>query len=151
MKGSDTFVVDTNVFVETLIQRDERHHQDSLAFLQAVRESQVKAVTTGVALVELVWILGGAYKLDKVEVVRAVSSVLGLRGLKVIDEYNYREALELYQQYKVKYIDCLMASVDKVRMKRWTLVSYDKDFDVLGMKRIESGEVMGEARKYHRS
>lgn len=142
MSGSDVFLIDTNVFVETLIERDEKYHRDSLRFLRVAREGQLNVAVAGVSLAELVWVLGRTYKLKKPDLVKAVNSVLRLRGLRLIDEYDYKEALELYQKHAVKFIDCLMASITKVKERKWILVSYDKDFDKLGVKRLEPKGVL---------
>ena len=145
MNGSN-FLIDTNVFIETLIRRDEECYRDCLMLLQAVKHNQVNAIMAGVELAELVWVLGRTYKLKKAEIINAVKSVIQLRGLKLTDDYDYREALSLYGKYRVKYIDCLLASIPEVREKSWMVVSYDKDFDKLGVVRKEPAEVLKEVK-----
>ena len=141
MNGSN-FLIDTNVFIETLIRRDEECYRDCLMLLQAVKHNQVGAIMAGVELAELVWVLGRTYKLKKAEIINAVKSVIQLRGLKLTDDYDYREALSLYGKYRVKYIDCLLASSKRVQEGNSAILSYDRDFDKLGIRRLEPRDIL---------
>jgi len=45
----------------------------------------------------------------------------------------------MYSSKNVKFIDAMIASVDQIVSGSWVVVSYDKDFDKLGVKRAEPG------------
>ena len=53
----------------------------------------------------------GFYKLPKTQVVEVVESILHLNGLKILDDYQYDDALKQYASKKAKYVDCLIASM----------------------------------------
>lgn len=54
--------------------------------------------------------------------------------LKIIDAFDLREAIETYKKTKIKFTDCLLASL--LKKKDLKIVSYDLDFDKLNVKRL---------------
>lgn len=71
-------------------------------------------------------------------------SLTKLRGLKIVDRYDIPTALALYERHAVKFIDALIASFLKWSAMHLTLISYDRDFDKLGVKRVEPAELLKE-------
>lgn len=110
-------------------------------FLYSVKTNKLNAKVPGIVLSELVWLLQSYYGLNKKQTTEALSSILQLRGLEFIDEYNYRAALSLYAQNNTKYIDCLIASLVN-KYEDGAIVSYDKDFDKLGVARKEPSQML---------
>lgn len=48
----------------------------------------------------------------------------------------------MFEQKPVKFIDALLASIKEIKEKKWKVVSYDRDFDKLGVVRIEPKEII---------
>ncbi len=67
----------------------------------------------------------------------ALSGILNLRNLRMLDSFNVEHALQLYRRYDVKFIDCLISSIRGIKEGTVPVVSYERDFDRLGIKRIE--------------
>ncbi len=134
------YVVDTNIFLRTLVKDDVQACQECVDFLRKVKTNKIDAVTPSIVLSEMVWVLTSFYKLDKRDVVQAVKGVLNLNNLKVVNGYDYIWAINQYYRRKVKYTDCVIAwhALDK---KKYRVVSYDKDFDQLPVKRILPDQV----------
>lgn len=65
-----------------------------------------------------------------------LKQILTASNLKIIDDFDYNRALELFTNTGVKFADCLIACL-KFFEKGGTIVSYDKDFDRLGVERVE--------------
>ena len=59
-----------------------------------------------------------------------------------MDKYNYEGALRIYNDKSVKYIDALISSIDNVSSREWIVISYDKDFDKIGVIRMEPDAVI---------
>jgi predicted nucleic-acid-binding protein len=136
------YVVDSNIFLRTLIKEDEKSFADCTHFLNLVKRNKLVAIVPGIVLSEIVWVLKSFYKFPKRDVIRALKSIRKLSGLKLVDSYNYDGALALYEGAKAKYVDCLIATV--VANKNYVVVSYDKDFDKLQIERQEPGAVNAE-------
>lgn len=136
------YFVDTNIFIRTLIKDDEEQFNFSLNFLKAIKKNQIKGCTSTLVLAELVWTLTSFYKFEKEKAVRALKSILNLRGLEIYDKYDYFKAVELYEKYSIKFIDALIASNPEILEKKIIIVSFDKDFDKLTIIRKEPKEIL---------
>ncbi len=131
------YILDTNIFLRTLIKEDNQTFEDCINFLRLVKTNKIKAILPGVVLSEIAWVLKSFYKFPKSKVVKALKSMLKLSGLKIADNYDYKQTIKFYESKNVKYIDCLIASL--VKNKNYSVISYDKDFDKLKIKRQEPG------------
>jgi predicted nucleic-acid-binding protein len=134
-------VIDTNIFLRTLLNDQPAQTKACVELLTAVKQNKIKGYIPDIALAEIVWTLSSFYKLSKKDVVAALSSIHNLRGLEIIGEYDHLLALATYKRKNVKYIDCLIASIPAVAQKKWIIVSYDKEFDQLGVIRKTPGEL----------
>lgn len=135
------YFVDTNIFLRTLVSENKKAFGESRKFLEAIKRNKIEAVTSNIVLTEMVWTLLSYYKFPKKDIVSAVKSVLNLSGLEITDGYNAVQALEFYEDKSVKFIDCLISSIPEIQNKQRVVVSYDKDFDKLGILRKEPGEI----------
>lgn len=136
------YVLDTNIFLRILTKDDLATYQDCFSLIEAVKSGKIQAVVPGIVLTELVWTLSSFYNLSKPQVTDAVEAVMNVKGLQVVDEYDYRTALEWYQQKNIKYVDCVIASLPKVATKEWAIVSFDHDFDKIKVTRLEPKKVL---------
>ncbi|MEK7622277.1 MAG: PIN domain-containing protein [Patescibacteria group bacterium] len=136
-----TYFIDTNIFIDIAVKRDEKRFSECSQLFKKIKSNKIKAVTGNVVLAELIWTLKSFYGADKDEIARRVKGIIQLRGLKVVDNYNAMTAIELYQNKSIKFIDALIASIKLIQEKKWTIVSFDKDFDRIGVNRKEPGQI----------
>jgi len=135
------YFVDTNVFIDIVMKRDEKRFRQCSRFFQKVKLNKIKAVTGNVVLAELIWTLKSFYGIGKEEIARRIKSIIKLRGIKLVDNYDSLRAIDLYQSKSIKYIDALIASIKPIQEKKWTVVSFDKDFDRIAVNRKEPGKI----------
>lgn len=125
------YFVDSNIFLRTIVKEDEAIFEDCRLFLQSIKDNKIKAVTCGLVLAEVLWVLSSYYHVKNPGLVEALNSILNLRGLKIIDKIDFLTAEKIYKKYNVKFIDAVIASLNL------KVVSYDKDFDKIGVIRKE--------------
>jgi len=135
------YFIDTNIFIDILMRRDEKRFIQCSRFFQKVKLNKIKAATGNVVLAELIWTLKSFYGIGKEEIVRRIKSIIKLRGIKLVDNYDPLRAIDLYQSKSIKYIDALIASIRPIQEKKWTVVSFDKDFDRIAVNRKEPGKI----------
>ena len=135
------YFVDTNVFIDIVMKRDEKRFRQCSRFFQKVKLNKIKAATGNVVLAELIWTLKSFYGIGKEEIARRIKSIIKLRGIKLVDNYDPLRAIDLYQSKSIKYIDALIASIRPIQEKKWTVVSFDKDFDRIAVNRKEPGKI----------
>lgn len=136
------YFVDTNIFLRTLIKEDEKTFNDCYHFLEEVRLNKIKGVTSNLILAEIAWTLSSYYQFNREDVAKALKGVVNLRGLKIIDGYQALLALSFYQSKGVKFVDAMIASIKQLVTKKWTVISYDQDFDKLDIIRREPDQVV---------
>ena len=136
------YFIDTNIFLRVLTSDNKIQSEKCVEFLQRVKNNKIEAVTATVVLAEVTWTLLSHYKLPKGEVVEAVNSIIHLSEISIIDSYDHSYALKIFGEQNIKFIDALVASLDGVKEKHVTVVSYDRDFDKLGVLRKEPGSIL---------
>jgi len=138
MRDHKKYFVDTNVFLRVIVKENRSLFQDSWDFLSLVKQGHITACTSNLVLSEINWVLSSFYKFNKQQVIQALESILNLKNLKINDKHDSFLSIDLYKKHKVKFVDCLIAS-NEIFQKDTVIVSYDKDFDKLGVVRVEPG------------
>jgi predicted nucleic-acid-binding protein len=137
------YFVDSNIFLRFFAKEENsRVLKECALFIEALKKGKIKATTSHLVIAEVVWTLLTAYKTSKENVVKVVLSIESLSGIKIIDRFITAEAHKMFKDYNVKYIDALIASSPNIRSKKWAVVSYDKDFDKLGVIRKEPQDII---------
>jgi predicted nucleic acid-binding protein len=131
------YIIDTNIFLRVLVKENEASFQASLQLLEGIKQKRYTAYTPGIVLSEIAWTLRSYYGFPKPQIIQAVQSILNLRGITIVDDYNYPLAIDLYQHHSVKFIDACIASLPAFQEKQAVIVSYDQEFDKLGIERKE--------------
>ena len=132
---------DANIFLRTLVKENQHTFEECTLALSKLKNNQLQGVTTHLTIAEIAWTLGSFYGFTRHEIALAITSIGHVRGLSIIDEYDLPAAIALYEQRKIKFIDAMIASIPDVVSKRWIVVSYDRDFDKLGIIRKEPGDI----------
>lgn len=135
------YFLDTNVFLRMAAVDDKRELLVCKEILNKARQGEIQAVTSGIVLAELNWVLRTYYHFPKDRQVRILEDTLHLSGLDFTDEYNWRLAVQLYKTINIKYIDAAIASIPQIAGGEWTVVSYDEDFRKLPVKWVKPGEL----------
>jgi len=135
------YYIDTNIFLRVLVVEEKNQSKQCINFLNKVKNNQVRAVTGNIVIAEVAWVLKSYYKFSKEKIVEFVKSIINLRGLTIEDNLDIRKSLEIFANENIKYVDALIASIKEIQEKKWTVVSFDKDFDKIGVNRKEPGEI----------
>lgn len=136
------YFVDTNIFLRVLELEDQKIFNECSNLLKLINNSEINAYTSNFVLAELVWVLDSSYGESKSKITKSIDGILKLNGLKILDDVDTFKTLELFSKKSVKYIDALIASNSEIQSKKMTVISYNKDFDKLGVKRIEPSDIL---------
>jgi predicted nucleic acid-binding protein len=143
MAESKIYFIDTNIFLRALILEDEQMTRRSTDFLSLVKQGKIKACLNDLVLAEVNWVLRQVYSVSKERRIKSIKGIIGLKNLKVVSGINFLFALDLYEQFNIKFIDALIAASDPVQKKKAVIVSYDKDFDkIKSVKRLSPDQVL---------
>ena len=135
------YFIDSNILLRVIARDSEKSFRECFDFLQKVESGKINAVTSNIVLAEVVWVLDSFYEMNKTKIAEALERMKGSRFFKLIDNYDFDLALSFYSRYGIKYVDAIIASNRDVQSKKWVIVSYDKDFDKLGVIRKEPSQI----------
>jgi predicted nucleic acid-binding protein len=129
-------VVDANVFLRYFTGDDPDKSEAARALLERV-ERGVEKVTTDVLVVfETVFTLQRTYKVPKARIREMVGDVLALPGIQLHGKRRCLDALDLYADQNVSFVDAYLAVAMQARGLS-EIYSWDREFDRLaGIVRI---------------
>jgi predicted nucleic acid-binding protein len=136
------YFVDTNIFLRPIIKDDPQKLKECEEFFKRVKEGKIRAFTSNLVLAEIIWTGLSFYKINKKELVNVLKGILDFKNLKIVDNFNPRLALKIYEKTSIKFIDALIASNPEIYQRKVNIVSYDKDFDKLKIKRLEPKKII---------
>ncbi len=136
MKENYKFV-DANIFLRFLTN-DHREKTDRCEklFKEAV-EGNFTLYTSELVIAELVWTLESFYKFPKKEIGSKLELLLNTPNLEVRDKDILLEALLIYREKNIDFIDAYNGVFMKYNLIK-EIYSYDKDMDRISViKRLE--------------
>lgn len=101
--------LDTNVLVRYILQDDAAQSARAAALIEALG-SESPGFLSQTALVELVWVLTGAYAYSRSEVAAVLDALLRTAALRVDRHDRAWRALRAYAAGKADFADCLIVA-----------------------------------------
>jgi predicted nucleic-acid-binding protein len=100
--------LDTNVLVRYIMQDDVAQSAKATALLDALTVDAPGWISI-VSVIELVWVLGGSYGLDRTQLADALEALLRTKELRVDRAEVVWKAVRGYRGSKADLADCLIA------------------------------------------
>ena len=119
--------------------------EDCRLLIQRAEDGQLELHTSLLVIAEVIWTLRSRYRIPRAEVVALVRDLMGLRSLRVEQRELLDAAIDRYAATNVDFADAYNA-VDLRQRGFDRIVSYDKDFDRLGVPRVEPADVLRSRR-----
>ena len=130
-------LLDTNIFLRSIIPDDPKRAHRCTKLLEAVAEGRETAIVTPMVIAEIVWVLLGSYRLSKSSVIDAMRRILNTAKLEVVEHSILLKSLEVFESHDIDFIDAYHAAFME-RRGITTVTSYDTDFDQIhGITRRE--------------
>ena len=99
--------LDTNVLVRYFAQDDPAQAKKAGALIESLTPERPGYVTQ-VALVEVIWVLGRAYGVERVEIAQVIETLLRTKEVVVEAAETVWKALRLYAGSSADFADCLI-------------------------------------------
>lgn len=135
-KKRERVFVDTNIFLRFLTGDDPVRAQKCRAFFERAGRGELELHISDLTLAELAWTLRSYYERPREDIAGILSQILDMRSVRVSRKGVLRNAVAIYSQENVDFIDAYHAAEIRRRQLR-RIYSYDEDFDRLGIKREE--------------
>lgn len=131
--------LDTSIFIRFFSKDDVRKAEQCISLFKRVELGALRPYTSNIVLQEIHYVLLRRYRFPKAQILGDLQRILRLRNMTLVEKTDTPAALNMLSKYNVNYGDCLIATQIP---KRVVLVSYDKDFDKLGILRKEPSELL---------
>ncbi len=115
-------IVDANVILRYLLQDHEKLYGDAEDFFRKVFMGKKLAYILQAALAEVVYVFAKIYKVPRKEISEVLLELLSRKGVRVQDKEVTMEALQLYKNGNLDFVDCLICAYGK----RSEVLSFDK-------------------------
>ncbi len=136
------YFIDTSIFLRFLVNEDKKAHKECANFLDSVKKGKSKVYVSPLVIAEIGWTLKSFYNQPKQKRIKALKAISGMKNIKFLQNIQPLLALDLYENNKIKLIDAFIASGLKSHKEKWVIVSYDKDFDKIGVERKTPADIL---------
>lgn len=116
--------------------------KDCEQLIERLIHGQMSGLTSALVLTEVVWTSLSYYQLSKIEVVQILQAVTSLKYLTIEQNFDILLATEYYEHHAIKFVDACLAAHDCFNNQAVVMISYDKDFDKLPVKRLEPKQII---------
>jgi predicted nucleic-acid-binding protein len=99
--------LDTNVLVRYFAQDDPAQAKKASALIESLTPDRPGYVTQ-VALIEVIWVLSRAYRIERAEIARVIETLLRTKEIMVESAETVWKALRLYTDSAADFADCLI-------------------------------------------
>ena len=127
MKGKNKInaVLDTNLLVRYLTEDDPGKADSVEILLDKASRGEGRLIIPSVVMAELVWVLESFYKMEEPQVAELLEALLHTPGLEVQENRLIRQALEIYRQKQIDFIDAWVLAFARQRSIP-RIYTYDK-------------------------
>ena len=145
--GKLMVLIDTNIFLRILVKENKRVFEESRKALELIEQAVVSAYTNTIVLTEIQFVLTSVYRYQRQAITEALEAVVAFPSVKLVDDTDAHLAVRLYGKTQVKFADCLLASSRRVQEGKAAILSYDRDFDRLGVRRLEPRDLLKKRKR----
>lgn len=113
-----------------------------MKLFRAIEHGVLRAYIPTIVVAEVQFVLFSFYAFKRSHVITALKGMVAIPNLRLYDDVSVFRAISHYDMKNVKFIDCLIASSKRVQSENATVLSYDRDFDKLGVRRVEPRQLL---------
>jgi len=118
-------LIDTNVIIRFLAADIEALHLESVEIFNKIYNNELQVEILGEVLMEVLFVMKGSYKEPKAETVESLKEIMSLRGVVNKDKYILIEALTMFCDKNIDFVDALICT--KAKLEGYGKISFDKD------------------------
>ena len=118
-------LIDTNIIIRFLIGDHKEHLIESTRIFEEIESGNLEVEILDVVLMEVLFVLTKFYNLPKADVVTDLKAILAMEGVINSNKVILFEALSLFVDKNVDFVDALICTKSKLQGYEW--LSFDRD------------------------
>ena len=103
-------LVDTNLIVRHLVQDHPGHAKVAAQLVEACDRGTLILMVLPAVVAECVFVLESFYERPRADIARVMSALLSSPGIELADLAIHLDALKLYGETRVHFVDCTIAA-----------------------------------------
>ena len=104
-------VVDANVFLSTLVHRNDEQREAAKALLVKAEDGELEVILPQFVVFEIVYVLQSTYRIPSSELAPMLRDLIALPGVLVIDECPWKRVLEYWPSPLPSLADAALVAV----------------------------------------
>ncbi len=130
-------IIDTNIVLRFLVGDVPEQLEKTKRLVKRIEERKERVFLPLLCAFEVVFTLEKFYQTPRAEIEEKISILFSLKGLRLPSKNLFLEALRLYREKNVSFVDAFVVTMMKNSRFR-EIYSFDKDFDrIKEIKRVE--------------
>jgi predicted nucleic acid-binding protein len=128
--------VDASVFLRYFTRDDLAKAERCRDLFERAEAGEIDLQISQVLLAEVAWTLRAPYGMQRAAIAERLDDLATMRGMRIPDRRLAMDAIDLYRRHNVAFADAHHAAEMRANGLS-SIYSYDKDFDKLGVRRLE--------------
>jgi len=128
--------IDSNIFISFFEKRDEVISRKLEKLFSDIVKGKLVAYTSNPVIAEIIWVLDRIYGWKREEICDNIEFILSTPNIKIKDKVLLSDSISMFRENNIDFTDCFNYSLMNVE-KIEEIVTFDKDFDKLNIKRTE--------------
>ncbi|MGZ5441891.1 MAG: type II toxin-antitoxin system VapC family toxin [Thermoanaerobaculia bacterium] len=117
-------VVDANVFLSTLVHRNDNQRDAAKALLLKAEDGELEVILPQFVVFEIVYVLQSTYRIPASELAPMLRDLIALPGVLVIDECPWKRVLEYWPAPLPSLADASIVAV--AASNRYAIATFDQ-------------------------
>lgn len=122
---NEAVFVDTNIFLRYLTNDNPTVADKIDKYFKEAIHGSIRLITSELVVAEIVWVLESFYELPKEQIFEMISKIINTRGINVINSELLSDALDIYLEKNIDFVDAFNVSLMK-KMKVKNVLTLDK-------------------------
>ena len=131
-ESANNLLIDANVILRFLLNDDHALFVQAKKLFQKAKRGTYTMYIEEVTIAEVVWVLTSTYEYPKTQIVDKLKKLLTPNWIVNPKKQHLIDALDLFAQHSLAYIDCWLFVISK--SQNLTLTTFDKKLASLSKK-----------------
>ncbi|MDA1338263.1 MAG: PIN domain-containing protein [bacterium] len=134
----NNYWLDANIILRYLTKDNETLSPKAKTIIDNIANCKGFAYINTLVLHEVIYILENVYNIDRKAILDSISNLISISNINIVDvnKQSLKLALKDYVKTKIDFPDCVYKQV--CLENKYKLLSFDKDFEKLGVKTYET-------------